>query len=111
MAKKKSEKSSKKENFSNDQKKVFSERKEILWRVLIGIVSGIILAIWRYLVFVITLFNWIYVLFKNKRLKEVAEFCEIWNTQAYVYVRYLTMVSNKRPFPFNGLEKNISKFE
>lgn len=92
-------------------KKYFSERKEILWRLLIGIVSGIILGVWRYFIFVLALFNWIYVLFTNKRMKQVAEMCEIWNTQAYTYVRYLTMVTNERPFPFSELKKNISSFK
>lgn len=94
----------------NKKTKENSERKEILWRILIGIVSGIILGVWRYLIFALTLFNWIYVLITKERSKQVAEFCEIWNTQAYTYARYITMVSNKRPFPFSGLEKNISVF-
>lgn len=98
-------------NKKPENKKTFSERKEILWRVFIGIVSGIILGVWGYLIFVLTIFNWVYVLITDKRMKQVAEMCEIWNTQVYTYLGYLTMITNKRPFPFNELKKNLSTFK
>ena len=87
------------------------ERKEILMRIAIAIVSGIILAVWRWLIFIFVLINWIYTLCAGKRLKELAELSEVWNTQIYTYLRYLTMVTNERPFPFKSLTKNISKFK
>ena len=46
----------------------------------------------------------------GKRLRDVAELSEIWNTQWYIFQRYIIFVSNQRPFPFGKLEKNISKF-
>mgnify|MGYP001575593948 CR=1 FL=1 len=88
-----------------------SNRKEILMRIFVGIVSGIILAIWRYFIFIIGLVNWIYTLFSGNKIKEIAELSEIWNTQTYIFLRYMILVSNKRPFPFNPLTKNLSKFE
>lgn len=88
-----------------------NERKEILVRIFIGIVSGIILAVWRYFIFVLGVVNWIYTLFRGKRSKELAELCEVWNTQIYVYLRYVTLVTNERPFPFKKLTKNFSKFK
>ncbi len=87
-----------------------SERKEAWFRILVAIISGIILAIWRYLVFILAVVNWLIVVFSGKRNKELAEFCEYFNTEAYKYIRYLTLVSNKRPFPFSNMER-ISKFE
>ncbi|MBU2634519.1 MAG: DUF4389 domain-containing protein [Nanoarchaeota archaeon] len=87
-----------------------AERTEALMRIIVAIISGIILGIWKALIQIITVIHWIMVIFVGKRNKELAEFCEIWNTQTYIYIRYLTFVSNKRPFPFNKLEKNISKF-
>lgn len=86
------------------------ERKEILMRIIVGIVSGIILDIWSMFIFVICAFNWIYTLFVGRRIKEIANLSEIWNTQIYTYFRYVTLVSNERPFPFRNLTKNISKF-
>ncbi len=86
------------------------ERLEALMRILVGIVSGIILGLWKGLVQVLAIVLWLVALVAGKRIKGIAEFCEIWNTQVYVYLRYMTFVSNKRPFPFSALEKNLSKF-
>ncbi len=87
-----------------------NERKETLMRIVVGVVSGIIFVVWRYLIVVLTVFNFIYTLFAGKRLKEFANMCEVWNTQWYIFQRYLIFVSNERPFPFNSLTKSMSKF-
>ncbi len=86
------------------------ERKEAWMKILIAIVSGIILKFWGIVVFIAGIINWLIVVFSGKRNKNLAEFCEPWNTEMYKYARYLTGVSNKRPFPFSAIEK-ISKFE
>ncbi|MBU2052991.1 MAG: DUF4389 domain-containing protein [Nanoarchaeota archaeon] len=87
------------------------ERTEILVRIGVAIVSGIVLGVWRWFVIVIGFINWIYTLFAGKRMKELAEMSEVWNTQIYVFLRYMTLVSNERPFPFESLTKNFSKFK
>ena len=92
------------------KKNVFSERQEAWFRIVVGIISGIILGVWRYLIFVLTILNWLITLFSGKRNKDMADLCEYWNTEVYKYLRYLTLVSNKRPFPFSNVER-ISKFE
>lgn len=80
-------------------------------RIVIGIVSGVVLGFWRVLVGVLVVVNLFITLTTNKRNKEIADFCEIWNTQVYVFLKYMTFVSNERPFPFKGMTKNLSKFE
>ncbi|HUW43397.1 MAG TPA: DUF4389 domain-containing protein [Bacillota bacterium] len=87
------------------------EKSEALMRIVVVIVSGIVLGIWRYLVLVLGVINFFHTLFTGRRLKHVAELSEIWNTQWYVFQRYMIFVSNKRPFPFNALEKEMSKYE
>lgn len=87
------------------------ERIEVLMRIVVSIVSGLVLGIWRWFIVVIGVINWIYTLFAGKRMQELAELSEKWNTQIYTYFRYLTMVSNERPFPFTNLAKDISKFK
>ena len=87
-----------------------TERKEAWFRIIVAIVSGIILALWRYLIFALAIINWLLVVFSGKRNEDIAEFCEYFNTQAYYFSRYLTFVSNERPFPFTKLRK-ISKFK
>ncbi len=87
------------------------ERKEALMRIVVSIVSGILLSVWLALVKLLFIVNFFIVLISAKRNKGIPEFCEIWNTQTYVFLRYITFVSNKRPFPFKSLEKNLSAFD
>jgi len=86
-----------------------SERKEAWFRIIVAIISGIVLGLWKGLVQIIAIINWFIVVFSGKRNKELALFCEYFNTEAYKFIRYLTFVSNKKPFPFTNLER-MSKF-
>lgn len=85
------------------------ERKEAWMRILVGIISGIILHFWGIVVCILAVLQWIIVIFSGKRRKSLAEFCEPWNTETYKYYRYLTAVTNKKPFPFSDIER-MSKF-
>ena len=87
-----------------------TERKEAWFRIIVGIVSGVILGVWKALVIILAIVNWFIVIFSGKRNRGLAEFSEYWNTETYKLIRYLTFVSNKRPFPFSSMER-ISKFE
>ncbi|MFH1307593.1 MAG: DUF4389 domain-containing protein [archaeon] len=89
---------------------MMSERKEGWMRIVVGIVSGIILGIWRALVVVLGIVNFFVVIFSNKRNQGIADFCEIWNTQIYIFLKYMTFVTNERPFPFKPLTPSMSKF-
>ena len=80
-------------------------------RILVAIVSGIVLSVWEYLIVVFIIINFLYAIFSGKRLKELAELSEVWNTQWYVFQRYLIFESNIRPFPFKKLQPSMSKFE
>jgi len=91
--------------------KNFSQRKETLMRIIVLIVSGIILGVWRYLIFVFVLINFFYSLFTAKRLKELAVMSETWNTQWYLFQKYIIFLSNTRPFPFTSLAKEMSRFD
>jgi len=86
-----------------------NERKEALFKIIVLIVSGIILGVWGYLVGILSLVHWIIVIFSNKRNKGIAEFLEYWNTESYKFYKYITGVTNDRPFPFSEMSR-ISKF-
>jgi len=86
------------------------ERLEALMRIVVVIVSGIILGIWKIAINAFTLINFIWTLVSGKRIKELATLCEIWNTQWYVFQRYILFISNERPWPFKPIKKSISKF-
>ena len=87
-----------------------NERTEALMRIIVLIVSGIILVVWRYLIVALMIVNFIYTLFVGKRIREIANMSEIWNTQWYTFQRYLIFLRNERPFPFRSLTKNMSEF-
>ena len=87
-----------------------SERKEAWLRIVVLIVSGIILELWGYLIGALAIINWVIVIFTGKRSRDMAMFCEYWNTEMYKYLRYLTFVTNERPFPFSDIQR-ISKFK
>lgn len=87
-----------------------SEKKEAWFRILVLIISGIILSIWKWLVVVLVVVNWVIVVFSGKRNKEIAEFCEWWNTELYRYTHYITFMTNEHPFPFTKMQK-MGKFK
>ena len=86
------------------------ERKEAWFRIIVAIVTGIILNVWKGLICVLAVIHWLLVLFSGKRNKGLAEFSEYFNTELYKFSRYITFVSNKRPFPFSNLER-MSRFQ
>tara|TARA_Y100000310_G_scaffold345657_1_gene467820 strand:+ start:6692 stop:6964 length:273 start_codon:yes stop_codon:yes gene_type:complete len=88
-----------------------NERLEALLRILVLIVTGIILGLWRIIIKILVVVHFVYAIITNERSRDIAEFSEIWSSQVYTYLRYITFVSNERPFPFNPLAKNISKFK
>ena len=87
------------------------ERTEAWMRIVVGVVSGIVFGLWKALIQILGVVHWIIVVFSGKRNKDIAEFSEIWNTQIYIFLRYMTFVTNQRPFPFTSLNKNLSKFK
>lgn len=87
-----------------------SERKEAWFRIIVLIITGVILYVLGYLTLILAIINWVIVVFSGKRNREIAEFCEYFNTEIYKYYRYLTFVSNERPFPFTDISR-MSKFK
>ena len=88
-----------------------SERKEAFIRIIIGIISGIILGVWKILIEVLAIFHWFYVIFTGKRSLSLANFSNIWTTQAYRFIRYMAFTTNSRPFPFSDLGKVLHPVE
>ena len=88
-----------------------SGRGETWMRIPVCVVSGIILYVWAYLIYLFAAINFIYGIFSGKRLKELSVMSEVWNSQMYYFARYMTFVTHERPFPFEKLRKSISKFK
>ena len=87
------------------------ERLEVLMRIVVLIITGIVLGVWEILIKLFFAINFIWTLISGKRIKDLAVLSEIWNTQQYIFTRYLIFVTNERPFPFSPLTRNISKFK
>ena len=88
-----------------------SERTEALMRIVVAIVSGIILGIWKIGVEIVVIIHWFYVIFSGKRSKDLAEFCNLWTTQAYRFIRYMTFATNAMPFPFSKLGNTMESVD
>ncbi len=88
-----------------DKRKKRNERMEALMRIFVFIVSGIILVLWRSLIYVLVIINLIYVLISGKRLKELIEMGEFWNAQWHQFWTYIIFASDERPFPFGKLQR------
>ena len=83
------------------------ERLEILMRIVVGIISGLILCVWGTLVKLFVIAQLIYVLVKGKRNKTLADFCQDWNSYYYKFLKYMTFATNERVFPFSYWKKPI----
>ncbi len=90
--------------------KKIKEKKEAWFRIIVLIISGTVLTFWKYLIVILAIINWFVAIFSGKRNKELALFSEYWNTETYKCRRYLTFMSNERPFPFTKLER-MSRFK
>ena len=98
-----------KQNASTHSTRKSNERKEALMRIVVLIVSGVVLSVWQYFIFVLGIINFFYAIFTAKRMKNLAEMSEIWNTQMYTFQRYMIFESNFRPFPFTKLQKKYKQ--
>ena len=85
------------------------ESKEALIRLPIVIIGWIIMDLWGALIVFISVLNWIYALFTAKRHKGLAKFCNFYIAYMYKFVRYATLTTNTRPFPWNDFGKPIEK--
>ncbi len=82
---------------------------EVWMRIPVFIISGIILYVWGFFIFCFTIAQFVLILLKGKREKELLKMSNIYLVQLHIFIRYVTFLSDKRPFPFGELEKEIKK--
>ncbi len=82
---------------------------EVWMRIPVFIISGIILYVWGFFIFCIAIAQFVLILLKGNREKEVLTMSNIYLVQLHIFIRYVTFLSDKRPFPFGELEKEIKK--
>jgi hypothetical protein len=96
---------------SKEEEKLKKERGEAWMRIPIFIVSGVILHVWGFFIFCFALVQLVLILSKDKKNKELLRMCNVYLVQLYVFVRYVTFLSDERPFPFEELKKDMNKVE
>ena len=72
------------------------------------IVLGIIFYVWGWLIFLLTIINLVYVLISRGKIKEFWAFCEEFSNELNIFVKYITFISDDRPFPFKTILKKIN---
>ncbi len=92
-------------------KKQKVERKEAWMRIPIAIVSGFILEVWGFFIFCFAIAQLVLILVEGKKNKELLKMSEVYLIQIYTFVKYITFISNERPFPFGNLKKEIDEGE
>jgi hypothetical protein len=93
------------------KKEMTPERREAWMRIPVAIVSGIILHVWGFFIFIFALVQLILTIAEDRKNKELLRMCNVYLVQLYIFVKYVTFLSDKRPFPFADLEKEIDEKE
>jgi len=93
-----------KKKFSRKQEK---ERIEAWMRIPIAIVSGIILKVWGFFILCFAIAQLILILVEGKKNRNLMKMSDIYLVQLYTFVKYITFISNERPFPFVELKEKI----
>jgi len=86
-----------------------TESEEAIYRIPIVIIGWLILDLWAVLIVVVGVLHLIYELFTGERHKEMAKFANYFVTYAYNFMRYASLTTNKRPFPWDNFGKAIEK--
>src|SRR3972149_4886357 len=101
----------KKKKTSKAKQEKKTERLEALMRLVVLIISGLILIVWRFFVYIFIFINLVYTLIAGRRFQYLAELSEVWNTQWYVFQKYIIFLDNRRPFPFGRIRDSIDDFK
>ncbi|MFK4764391.1 DUF4389 domain-containing protein [Desulfobaculum sp. SPO524] len=83
------------------------ERKAVLIRFLYTIVIFIAFEVVRLLAELGTLVQYGIVLVTQKESEPLRSFCNAMSRYAYLCLRYMTLNSNTKPFPFSPLPKDV----
>lgn len=75
------------------------ERLELIIRIPLAIIYGIILGIWGLVVGIVAIVHWFYTLIRGKRHLGMAKFTNRYITYSLLVSRYLYLITNERPWP------------
>jgi Domain of unknown function (DUF4389) len=86
------------------------ESKRNIWmRIPVFIISGAILYVWGFFVLIFSLVQLIFILTEKKKEKEFLKISSIFSSQIYCFFRYISFISEEKPFPFGEIKKGKKK--
>ena len=80
-------------------------KKEIWMRIPVFILLGVILYVWGFFILIFSLVQLVVLLTEGKKEKEFSHISSMFSNQIYIFFKYITFLSNERPFPFRKLKK------
>lgn len=80
-------------------------KKNIWMRIPIFFVSGIILYVWMFFTLIFSIVQLVLMLTENKKEKEFLHFSSLFINQGSCYFKYISFLSEEKPFPWGKMEK------
>jgi hypothetical protein len=74
-------------------------------RIPVFIVSATILKVWGFFILMFALVQFILIILKKKKEKEFLSMSTMFSEQVYCFMRYITFISEEKPFPFSKIKK------
>ena len=81
------------------------KNKGVWMRIPVFIASGLILYVWTFFICIFALVQLILTLLGNKREKEFLSISSMFCNQIYVFFKYITFLSEEKPFPWEPIKK------
>jgi hypothetical protein len=80
-------------------------RRELWMRIPVFILSGVILYVWGFFILIFSLAQLVLLLVEGKKEKEFVHISSVFSNQIYTFFKYITFLSDERPFPFSKIKK------
>ncbi len=81
------------------------DKRDVWMRIPVFIISGAILHVWGCFIFIFALVQLILILLKEKKEREFVNMFVMFSEQLYCFMKYITFLSEEKPFPFAKLKK------
>jgi hypothetical protein len=84
-------------------------KKSVWMRIPIFIVSGAILYVWMFFTLIFSLVQLVLMLAEGRKEKEFVNFSSLFISQISCYFKYISFISEEKPFPWGKLKKGKKK--
>jgi len=74
-------------------------------RIPVFILSGMILHVWGFFILIFSLVQLVLLLVGDKKEEEFTSISRKFSNQIYFFFKYITFLSEKKPFPFEKIKK------